>query len=436
MQTTPLLKHILVSAILAASSVLHAADWPQYRGPNHDGSTTEAIQLKWPASGPKVIWKVPAPNGFSSFSIAGGLAFTQVARDEGGVPSEMAVALDANSGKERWSFRVGGVNYGNGGGNDGAADNKGGDGPRSTPTVDGGKVYVMSSDLALFCLDAATGKQVWTHDLMKEFAGRNITWKNAASPLIDGNLVLVAGGGAGQSIIAFNKQSGAVVWKSQDETITHSTPVVTNIHGVRQVIFFMKSGLVSVSPTDGKALWKFPFRFKISTAMTPVVDGDIVFCSAGYDMGGAAARIIKTAGGFEAQGIWDIPGSKGEASVANHWSTPVLKDGHLYGMFQFKEYSAGPVKCVEIATGKVKWSQPGFGPGNVIRVGNHILALSDSGQLVSFEATTSGYKELSRSKIIEGKCWSTPVLSNGRIYARSTKEAVCLDISSKSAALR
>ena len=422
----------IATAVLVAASA-QAADWPQYRGPNHDGSTTEKISVKWPAGGPKALWKVPTPNGFSSFSIAGGKAYTQVTREVDGAPREVAVALDANTGKELWAFPVGGTAYGNAGGMSGAKGNDGGDGPRSTPTVAGGKVYVLASDLALFCLDASSGKQLWTHDLMKEFAGRNISWKNAASPLVDGGLVHVAGGGAGQSLIAFSKDTGALAWKSQDEKMTHSTPVATTIHGVRQVIFFCQSGLVSMDAKDGKLLWKRPFKFAVSTAMTPIVAGDIVFCSAGYGVGGGAARITKDASGFKAEEIWFVPGNAGADAVANHWSTPVYKEGHLYGMFQFKEYATGPLKCVDLATGKVKWSKPGFGPGNVILLGDQILALSDAGELVVAEATPAGYKEVSRAKTVEGKCWSTPVVSNGRIYVRSTKEAVCLDVSAKSA---
>ena len=417
-------------ATLSVAAVAHAADWPQYRGPNLDGSTSEKIASKWPAGGPKVVWKAATPTGFSSFAVAGGKAFTQITRDADGAPREVAVALDANTGKEVWAFPVGGNAYGHNGGNAGAKGNDGGDGPRSTPTVVGGKVYVLSSDLALFCLDANTGKQVWTHDLIKEFAGRNITWKNAASPVVDGNFVYVAGGGAGQSLLAFNKDTGALAWKSQDEKMTHSTPVVATILGAKQVIFFTQSGLVSVGATDGKLLWKAPYRFNVSTAITPVVAGDMVYCSAGYGVGGGAFKISKAGAAFKADQLWQTPGDK---EVANHWSTPVYKDGHLYGMFQFKEYGSGPLKCVELATGKVKWSQPGFGPGNVILLGDQILALSDAGDIVVAEATTAGYKELSRAKAVGGKCWSTPVVSNGRVYVRSTKEAACLDVSAKSA---
>ena len=421
-----------VAAALSVASIAPAADWPQYRGPNLDGSTSEKIATHWPAGGPKVLWKTQTPKGFSSFSVAGGKAFTQVTRDAEGAPSEVVVALDAASGKELWSAPVGIAKY-QGGGDSGTPDNKGGDGARSTPTVDGGKVYVLSTALGLFCFDAASGRQLWKHDLLKEYAGASrkfISWGNAASPLVDGNLVLAAGGGAGESILAFNKQTGAVVWKGQNEEITHSTPVVAVIHGVRQAVFFMKSGLVSVGVADGRLLWKAPYRFNVSTAITPVVAGDVVYCSAGYGVGGGAFKVSKAGAAFKAEQMWQIPGDK---EVANHWSTPVYKEGHLYGMFQFKEYGSGPLKCVELATGKVKWSKPGFGPGNVILVGNNVLALSDAGELVVVEATPASYKESSRAKAVEGKCWSTPVLSNGRVYVRSTKEAACFDVSAKSA---
>jgi outer membrane protein assembly factor BamB len=265
---------------------------------------------------------------------------------------------------------------------------------------------------------------------MKAFAGRNITWKNAASPVVDGNLVFVAGGGAGQSLLAFNKDTGAVAWKSQDETMTHSTPVVATIHGVKQVVFFVKSGLVSLTVADGKLLWKAPYRFNVSTAITPVVAGDVVYCSAGYGVGGGAFKVSKAGAEFKAEQLWQIPGDK---EVANHWSTPVYKDGHMYGMFQFKEYGSGAMKCVELATGKVKWSKPGFGPGNVILLGDQVLALSDAGELVVVEASSGAYKEVSRAKVIGGKCWSTPVVSNGRVYVRSTTEAACLEVAAKSA---
>jgi outer membrane protein assembly factor BamB len=237
--------------------------------------------------------------------------------------------------------------------------------------------------------------------------------------------VYIAGGGAGQAMLAFDKATGALVWKTGDEQMTHATPVVATVQGVRQVIFLMQSGLVSLEAGSGKPLWRFPFTYRTATGCSPVVSGDVVFCTAGYEIGGAACQIIKNGSSFEARELWRI---KGDSVVASLWSTPVCKDGYLYGMISFKKFAAGPLKCVDIKTGAVKWEQPGFGAGNVVLAGDNLVALSDDGQVVLVEATPAGYKELARTKAISGKCWSTPALSNGRLYVRSTKESACLDV--------
>jgi outer membrane protein assembly factor BamB len=401
----------------------HAADWPQYRGLNHDGKSSESIE-PWGRQGPQVAWKVPTPTGFSSFSVSQGRAFTLVQRDLGGASREVCLALDARTGQRLWEQPVGVAKY-DGGGDSGTSNNKGGDGPRSTPSVDGEAVYVLSAQLYLACLDAATGEERWSRDIIREFEGRNINWQSAASPLIDGDLIFVAGGGPDQSLLAFNKTTGEVVWKTGDERMTHATPTVATIHGVRQVIFFMQSGLVAVEAASGKPLWRYAFPYRVSTAASPVVGDDIVYCSAGYSVGAAAVRITRSGEKLAATELWRL---RGDRPVANHWSTPVYHEGHLYGMFSFKNYGDGPVKCVELKTGKVKWEQKGFGPGNVILAGNRLLALGDAGQLVLIEAAPDGYRELARADILKGKCWSTPVLSDGRVYARSTIEGVCLEV--------
>ena len=411
---------LLATAALALSA--SAEDWNFIRGPHGDGSSKESLPKSWPASGPKVLWRVASPNGFSSFVVGGGRAFTLEQRDVEGTPQEVLVARNADSGAEIWVQPLGAAKY-DGGGDSGTSNNKGGDGPHSSPTLDGGRVFVTSGKLVVSCFDSKTGDLVWRHDLMKEFAGRNISWQNAAAPVVEGDLVLVAGGGPGESLVAFNKKDGKVAWKAFDETMTHATPTPATLHGQRQVIFFLKSGLLAVEPRSGKELWRFAFPFKVSTAASPVVDGDLVYCSAGYGVGAAACRVSKSGDTWKAEPVYRFEGNN---PLANHWSSPVLHEGHLYGMFQFKEYGSGPVKCVEIGTGKVKWEQAGYGPGQVIKVGSGILALGDAGQLVLIAPTPTGYQEMARAQVLDGKCWTTPVLSNGRVYARSTKEAVCL----------
>jgi outer membrane protein assembly factor BamB len=412
-------------ALFGAVSVVTTwgAEWPQYAGPNHDRSTPERIQKVFPANGPKTIWRVPATDGFSSYAVSGSKAFTLVMRNVEGAPRETLVAQDANTGKELWAQPLGGIKLGDGG-QAGTPDNQGGDGPRSTPSVDGNRVHVLSAKLVLSCFDAESGKLVWSHDLIKEHAGRNISWQSAASPLIEGNLVYVGGGGPAESLLAFNKADGKLAWKAHDEKITHATPVAATIHGQRQIIFFVQSGLVSVNPADGKLLWKHAFPYRTSTAASPVVADDIVYCAAGYGVGAMAVRVSKEGSGFTAKQLWMLTGNQ---PVANHWSTPVHHKGHLYGMFSFKEYGSGPLKCVELATGKVKWQQAGFGAGQVILANDTVLALTDKGELVTVATDPTKYNEISRAKVTTGKCWSTPTVANGRIYVRSTKEGVCVD---------
>ncbi|MCB1236590.1 MAG: PQQ-binding-like beta-propeller repeat protein, partial [Verrucomicrobiae bacterium] len=218
---------------------------------------------------------------------------------------------------------------------------------------------------------------------------------------------------------------GELLWKGEDDAITHATPVVANLHGVRQAIYFTQTGLVAVSVEDGKVLWRQDFPFKVSTAASPVVFDDIVYCSAGYGVGGGAYRVKKDGAAFSSEQIW-----RTENDNINHWSTPVVKDGYLYGMFSFKEYGKGPLACVDIRTGEKKWAEPGFGPGNVtLTADGTLIVLSDKGEIVLVEAKPDAYHEIDRADVLDGKCWSTPTLADGKIYARSTTEGGCFDFS-------
>jgi outer membrane protein assembly factor BamB len=397
-------------------------DWPSYRGPNGDGITKASAGKAWDTAGPKQVWKVEADKGFSSITVSGGVAATLVTRDFEGSATEHCVALDPATGKELWAVPLKLAKY-QGGGDSGDGDNKGGDGPRSTPTISEGKVYVYGSNLDLYCFDAKTGKQVWSKDVADDYKGKNIAWSNATSPLIEGDLVIVGGGGKGAAFLAFDKDSGSLKWKEGDDAITHATPVPATIHGERQIIFFMKSGLTALTP-KGKILWQQPYKFNVSTAASPVVFENIVYCSAGYGVGSAAFEVKRSGSKFETTELWRVEGD----GMNNHWSTPVAHNGYLYGMFSFKKYGNGPVKCVDIRTGKEMWSKEGFGPGNLILAGDKLVALSDKGELVMIEPKPDAYSELARADVLDGKCWSTPTLSGGFIFARSTKEAACFAV--------
>ncbi len=406
----------------AAGAGATAAEWPAFRGAGYDGNApalpvADASKLKL-----NKRWKVETPKGFSSFAVGAAKAFTIVSREVDGNPSEVLVALDVKTGKELWGKSLTIVKY-DGGGDSGANDNKGGDGPRSTPALNDGMVYAIDANLGVYCFDANDGKQIWKRDVLKDNAGVQIKWQNAASPVIDGDLLLMCGGGAGQGLLGLNKKTGDVVWKAEDDKMTHATPVIAEILGVHQCIFFTQTGLVSVDPQKGTVLWRGEFPFKVSTAASPVVFEDIVYCSAGYGVGAGAFKIAKSGSGFTATQIW-----RRENECFNHWSTPVVKDGYLYGMFSFKEYGAGPVACVDIRTGKDIWKEAGFGPGQVILSGDNIIALSDKGEVVFIKADPAKYTELKREDLIDGKVWGYPVLAYNHLFARSTTEGGCWEI--------
>ena len=208
-----------LTLILSCVNYSFAEDWSQYRGQNGDGISDESItNVNWNAQKPEIIWKASTPLGFSSFSIADGRAFTLIAqKNESGENVETCLALNAKNGEELWAVPFGLSDYGHDGGNAGAPDNKGGDGPRSTPTTDGDHVFVYDAHLVLTCLDAKQGEVIWQRDVLNEFSGENIKWRNATSPLLVNDVIFVGGGGEGQSFLAFNKNSGDLIWKSGND---------------------------------------------------------------------------------------------------------------------------------------------------------------------------------------------------------------------------
>lgn len=402
-----------------------AQGWPQYNGPQGDRSTTAQVELRsWPEAGPPVLWRRPTKDGFASVSLGGGMLFTLVGEGTKANYREICVALDQETGEERWLTQLSTTEY-DGGGGAGTEDNRGGDGPRSTPSYAKGRVYVYDANLGLHCMDAESGELEWTVDVLGDHGGRNVRWQNASSPLVEDDCVYVVGGGAGESLMCFDAESGQMLWSTGDETMTHATPIATTIHDQRQILFYVQSGVVSLRPDDGAELWRIDYQFKISSAASPVVYEDIVYVSAGYGVGAGAFRIGRDGETWTNELLW-----RKRNKLMNHWSTPVCHEGFLYGMFSFKKYGEGPVKCVDIRTGEESWSESGFGPGNAILAGDLVLALSDAGRVALVEPTTESYRELAGAELISGKCWSTPVFADGKLYLRSTRETVCVSLDS------
>jgi len=401
---------VVLFAVLRVS-----ADWPGYRGQDAAGiSETQTPPRTLATNSVKEAWRVNTGDSFSEFAVAGGKVLVFAMRGQG----EAVVCLDAGKGNELWAAPI----------EEKTSTDGNGKGPRATPAIGDGKVYIYSSFMKLVCLDLATGQEVWKRDIKAEYAGRGIGWGPAASAVLVDKWVVVVGGGPGKGILAFDAKTGKEAWGATDDEHTHATPTVATIGGQKQVICFMTSGLVSVEPAAGAVLWRFPVKYNTSTAASPVVggtNGDIVYCSAGYGVGAAACRVSKADGKWAAKELW-------RNGIQNHWATGVHKDGYLYCLDGFKNDKC-PLICLDIETGATKWSQPGFGSqGGLIRAGDTLVVQTPSGALVLAEASPAAYKELGRLPVFQNKqCWIAPSFSDGKIFTRSTTEGACLVPSAK-----
>lgn len=417
---------LALSAILAlgspATPVL-AAEWSQIMGPHYDRKSAESINPATVTGKLRRTWEISAHGGFSSFVTGNGRAYTVVPTEVNGKTHETAIAVDRKTGKTLWQTPLGLGGY-RSGGERGADGNEGLDGPRSTPVFFQNRVFVFGGHFDLYALDSESGRVIWKRDLIKEHGGREIVWSNAATPLIVGDRVLVAGGGKGQTFLAFHPEDGRVLWKHGDDKPTHSTPTLATIHGKEQAIFLVERGLVSLDPADGRELWHYPFPYRTSSAASPVVWQDIVNCAAAYGVGGAACQVKRTGDQWDVTELWRTPGN----DVAAHWTTAVVHEGYLYGLYGHRDFAKNAMKCVDIRTGKILWEKPGFGPSQLIMAGNRLVATTDFGQLVVIEPTPSAFHELARTQAIEGKVWASPALSDGQLLLRSTTKGVCLEL--------
>jgi outer membrane protein assembly factor BamB len=381
-------------------------DWPQWRGPNRDGISRETgLLANCPKDGPKKLWQTKASVGYSSLSVAGGRVFSLL--QDG--PEEAVVCWDAETGQEVWRFKYP-CEYKDAQGN----------GPRSTPTVDGDRVYTVGATGILHCLKTGNGDKLWRHDLADEFAAPRLAWGVSFSPLIEGDLVLTNPGGPNDSsIVAFHKITGDEVWKSLNDPAAYSSPIAATIDGRRQVLFFTHDGLVSVAPQDGALLWRFPWdtRFGANVA-TPIVVSHYVFISSGYDKGCALLDVLASASSWQVRPVYE------HNRMRNHFSTSVYYQEHLYG------FDDATLVCMNFRTGKIVWKKKDFKKGSLLVAEGRLIILGESGTLALAEATPDGYRELASFSFSTKKCWTVPVLANGRLYVRDEEKIVCYDVRS------
>lgn len=401
------MRRFLVLCLIAG--VTAAADWPQFRGPNRDGISPEAAVLKsWPASGPKVLWKAPLGEGYSQVVSVKGRLYTLAQQGE----EQFAAAFDGATGKRLWRTRID-REY-----NDGQ-----GDGPRSTPTIDGELMYVLSANGKLAALRIANGQVAWQHDLRAEYGANPPQWGVSTSPLVEGNLLIVNAGGSGnKSIVAFDKTTGKPVWTSQGDGAGYSAPIAITVRGVRQVIVFTADAILSISPKDGRLFWRSGWKtdYDVNAATPIFLPPDKLFVSSGYGTGSALLQINRT----NVVEVWRSRGMK------NQFSSSVLHDGIIYG------FDDATLKAIDAATGNERWKTRGFGHGSLILAGGHLIVLSDRGKLALVEATPEAYRELGNTQVLDGKCWTAPSLADGRLYVRNEEQLIALDWKSASAPAR
>jgi len=404
----PLLLLALAGALAAlalAAAQGEKGDWPQYRGPQRAGISQETGLLKtWPETGPKALWRVPLGDGYSGISLAENRAFTMYSKDG----AEFAAAFDAATGKELWKTRI-----------DTARKDDFGDGPRSTPTVDGESVYAVGASGMVFALKAATGEKIWSKDLKAEFGSPVPQWGVATSPLVEGDLLLLdAGGGKDKSLAALDKKTGATRWTAHSDRSGYSSPLAVTIDGVRQVVTFGGSTLASVAAKDGKELWSLPWEtsYDVNAAMPVFIPPDKIFVSSGYDKGGAVYRVKQEGEAFKTEEVWK------SNVLKNHFNSSVHYGGFLYG------FDDATLKCVDAGTGEEKWRQRGFKKGSLLIADGHLVILSEEGLLLLADATPEAYRETARFQVLEGRTWTMPSLAAGKLYLRNQKEMVALNL--------
>ena len=414
-----LYKSIAFGLVFSFSSLLLAGDWPQWRGPNRDGISSETgLLTEWPEDGPKLLHTFEGlGKGMSSVAVADGRLFT-MGSGKGG---SHLVALNAENGELLWSTPVGGGN------------------PNCSPTVDGDRVYTLGRDGDFLCADVKTGKEVWRKKFSTDFGGKMMSgWGYSESPLIDGDRLICTPGSKDAQIVALDKTTGELVWKSELPDVgnkgrdgaAYSTVVVSEAAGVKQYIQLVGRGIVSFAANDGRFLWSYN-RIANGTANipTPIAKGDYVFCSTGYNTGAALLKISKEGDGFEVK--------------EEYFLKPNVMQNHHGGMLLIGDYiycghghNNGLPLCVNMKSGEASWGpERGAGRGSaaVIAADGHLYFRYEDGTMGLIEASADKYTPKGQFKLasIKGKSWPHPVIANGKLYLRDQDVVMVYDIKAK-----
>jgi outer membrane protein assembly factor BamB len=406
-------------------------DWPGFLGPTGDGVSAETgILAPWPEEGLRVVWQRGLGESYAMPSVSRGRLFLF---DRAGDRARLE-CLRSETGEGLWTFEYP-TAYEDGYGYNG--------GPRCCPVVDGDRVYIYGPEGVLHCLKAADGKLVWKRDTAKDFGVVERFFGVGSTPAVEGDLLLVQVGGSpagsedlsraalvpnGTALVAFDKYTGAVRYKVGDDLASYASPVLATVAGRRWCFLFARGGLLGLDPAAGKVAFHYPWRarsLESVNASNPVVVGDRVFLSETY---GPGAALLKIEPGGCAE-VWTDAGRRGHKSMQCHWMTPIHVGGYLYGC-SGRHVPDADLRCIELATGKVMWSEPGLKRTSLLLVDGHFVCLAEDGVLRLLKVNPLKYDEVSRLTVpgLQQPCWAAPVLSHGLLYVRGGHRLVCLEL--------
>lgn len=381
-------------------------DYPQFLGPERNG-VVRGLRLArdWEARPPKLLWRHPVGAGWSSFAVVGGYAVTQEQRGE----SEMVVCYALESGEEAWRH----------GDRAHYSEVIAGEGPRATPTVAGGRVYAVGATGILNCLEGPTGRPLWMKDILKDNEARNNHWGKSCSPLlVDGLVIVSAGGENGKSLVAYRADTGERAWSGGSQHSNYSSPFLATLAGRRQIVMFNGSSVAAHDPLNGQVLWWYPWPGQEPTVSQPVAMGSgELLVSSGYGVGSTLLKVQgESNGGLVAGLLWKT------SQLKSKFANMVVRNGFVYGL------DDGILACLDLEDGKRRWKGGRYGHGQLILVEGLLLVQAESGEVVLVEASPEAHWELGRFQAIEGKTWNHPALSGRYLLVRNSQEAACYEM--------
>ncbi|MBL8824596.1 MAG: PQQ-like beta-propeller repeat protein [Planctomycetia bacterium] len=404
--------YFTLAAVISLVTVLQAADWPQWRGPERTGISQEKNLLQeWSKEGPPLAWKSTGlGTGYSSPTIANGRIYLQTTRDK----VEYCIALNEQDGKQIWSTVIGKV---------GANQGPQYPGTRASVTVDTDRLYCLASDGEICCLSATDGSIKWQKHCRKDFEGKPGQWAYSESLLVDDDRVICTPGGESASMVALNKMTGEVIWKSaipEIGTAEYSSIMAANLSGSRQYVTFLRKGIVGVDAVTGKLVWKYSKTVDMgANILTPIIHENKVF-SSGSRTGGAVVEIVKQGENVNAKEVYF--NNKLSPSIGG----AVLVDGHLYGS------NSQGVFCADFSTGEIKWSNRSVGASSVCYADGRVyLRGHTTGEMAIIEPNPQAYTEHGRFKQPERskiQAWPHPVIANGCLYLRDQETLLCFRV--------